>query len=148
MSEFEHSFKVGEVFRQADGPTLISDGKRMRVVWRVGDGDGDPSAHLVKQNMNLIRGHPTWKVFINEVEPLIVRGSEEEPPHYVYLDDRACYTIWCSKAYTNAELRKFWPWDFNHQGHIKQGRLNRGNPAYLDDSCTELAKGQLRSKGK
>jgi hypothetical protein len=129
-------------------PELISDGKRMRKVWKPGDGDGESSAHLVERSMNLVKGHPTWKIFMGEVTLPIVRGSDEEPPHYVYLDDRACYAIYCSKAYDNEELRRFYPWDFNHQGNIKQGRLNRGNPAYLDDSNTVFAQARLRAKGQ
>jgi hypothetical protein len=120
----------------------------MRLVWKAGDRDGDSSAHVVERSMNLVRGHPTWRIFIDEIPVPIQRGSKEEPPHYCYLDDRACYTIYCSKAYSNEELRKFWPWDFNHQANIKQGRLNRGHAAYLDDSYTELAKGRLRAKNQ
>jgi hypothetical protein len=129
-------------------PAMISDGRRMRPVWKPGDGDGDPSAHLVERSMYLIQGHPTWKVFMGDVELPIVRGSEKEPPHYVYLDDKACHDIYCSEAYSHAELRDFYPWDFNHQGNIKQGRLNRGRPAYLDDSNTVIAQGKLRGRGK
>jgi hypothetical protein len=33
-------------------------------------------------------------------------------------------------------------------GKIEMGRANRGRPAYLDDSCTEYAKGTLRDKKK
>lgn len=129
-------------------PEMVSDGKRMRKVWRPGDGDGDSSEHVIERTMNTVKGHPTWKIYIDEVKLPIVRGSEDEPPHYVYLDDRACYAIYCSGAYNQEELREFWPWDFNHQANIKQGRMNRGHPAYLDDSNTEYAKGQLRRKGQ
>ncbi|KAF2277159.1 uncharacterized protein EI97DRAFT_432769 [Westerdykella ornata] len=129
-------------------PEMVSDGRRMRMVWRSGDGNGDSTPHLIERSMTLVRGHPTWKIFINEIELPIVRGSENEPPRYVYLDDRACYAIYSSQAYTREEMREFWPWDFNHQGHIKQGRLNRGHPAYLDDSNKEYALGKLRAKGQ
>lgn len=127
-------------------PEVISDGKRMRMVWKAGDGNGDPSAHIVERSMNLVRGHPTWKIFIEDVPLPIVRGSSDEPPRFCYLDDRACYAIYCAKEYSDAELREFWPWDFNHQGNIKRGRMNRGNPAFLDDSCTEFGRGCLRGK--
>lgn len=133
---------------EPEAPELLSDGKRMRLVWKRGDGDGDSSAHVVERSMNLVRGHPTWKIFIDDIPIPIQRGSKEEPPHHVYLDDRACYAVYCSKAYSNDELRKFWPWDFNHQGNIRQGRFNRGHAAYLDDSYTELAKGRLRAKNQ
>jgi len=120
----------------------------MRMVWRVGDGDGDSSAHVVERSMNLVRGHPTWKLFMDKVETPIKRGSTDEPPHYCYLDDRACFEIYSSNAYNNEELRKFWPWDFNHQGNIKQGRLNRGKPAWTDDSHLQTAQGKVRAKNQ
>jgi hypothetical protein len=128
---------------------LMSDGKRMRVIWKPGDGDGDSSYHHVERSLNTIKGHPTWKLFVDEVAIPIVRGSENEPPHYCYLDDRACYAVYCSREeYSPDEMRKFWPWDFDHQHHVRQGRKNRGHPAYLDDSCTEFAKGELRLRDK
>lgn len=129
-------------------PDMISDGKRMRMVWRPSDGDGDPSPHLVERTMQLVGGHPTWKIYMGKVSLPIVRGGKDEPPHYVYLDDEACNAIYCSKAYSNTDLREFWPWDFNHQGNIKQGRKNRGRPAWLDDSFSVFAQGQLRGMGK
>jgi hypothetical protein len=48
----------------------------------------------------------------------IVRG-ENEPPHHVYLDDRACYAVLVSKQYTNQELRVFWSFDFDQTGKIR-----------------------------
>ncbi|KAF2264673.1 hypothetical protein CC78DRAFT_224475 [Lojkania enalia] len=130
----------------AEDPKMISDGKRMRSVWMPGEGDGDSSEYLIERSMNLIRGHPTWKIFIGNVTLPIARGSPDEPPHYVYLDDQACYVVFASKAYSAKEMRKFWPWDFNHQGHIKTGRKNRGRPAFLDDHHTEFAQAPLRGK--
>ncbi|KAF2704379.1 hypothetical protein K504DRAFT_449403 [Pleomassaria siparia CBS 279.74] len=129
-------------------PTMISDGKRMRVVWTPGDGDGDPSTYLVEKAMNIIKGHPTWKIFIGDVKFPIGRGSTDEPPHYIYLDDQACYIISCSNEYSNDELKDFWPFDFNAQGAIKTGRKNRGRLAYVDDSHSEIAKARLRGKNK
>lgn len=132
-----------EIDERPKFPELISDGKRMRTVWQPHDGDGDPNLDLVERNMYLVRGHPTWKVFMDEVHLPIRRGGEE-PPKYCYLDDRACHAIFYSDAYSKEERRDFWPWDYNHQGHIKQGRLNRGRPAYLDDSHTTFATAPLR----
>ncbi|KAF2791271.1 hypothetical protein K505DRAFT_188535, partial [Melanomma pulvis-pyrius CBS 109.77] len=123
-------------------------GKRMRMVWKPNDGDGDSSTYLVERSMNILKGHPTWKVFMGNVDFSIERGSKDEPPHYVYLDDRACYAVYCSKAYSHDDLHTFWPFDFSTQGTIKQGRKNRGRKAYLDDSCAEIARAPLRSKGK
>jgi hypothetical protein len=129
-------------------PQMTSDGKRMRVVWKPGDGDGDSSTYLVERSINILKGHPTWKVFMGDIDLPIERGSKNEPPHYVYLDDRACYYIYLSKMYSKEELKMFWPFDFSNQGQIKQGRKNRGRVAYLDDSCVKIAKGPLRGKEK
>jgi hypothetical protein len=76
-----------------------------------------------------------------------VRGANE-PPHYVYLDDRACYAIWISQQYTKHELKTFWPFDFDHAGRLRTRRLNRGRPAYLNDSYLKYARGTLRDKTK
>ncbi|KAF2471839.1 uncharacterized protein BDR25DRAFT_354347 [Lindgomyces ingoldianus] len=124
---------------------MISDGVRPRTLWKPGDGDGDPSSHTVHRSINTLRGHPTWKLFAGDIPLPVQRGSLAEPPHYIYLDDKACYTIFCSKAYNKVELRKYWPWDFDHLGNIKQDRKNRGRPAYLDDSHKEFATGPRRT---
>ncbi|KAF2744621.1 hypothetical protein M011DRAFT_460661 [Sporormia fimetaria CBS 119925] len=146
--EYEEHLEEEERPEDEERPELMSDGKRMRTVWQPSDGDGDSSSAVLERSLSLVRGHPTWKLFMDEISLPIVRGTDEEPPHYVYLDDRACYAIYCSNAYTHEEMRKFWPFDYNHQGHIKQGRPNRGNPAYLDDSRLEFVQGKLRAKGK
>jgi hypothetical protein len=129
-------------------PQMTSDGKRMRVLWKSGDGDGDSSTYLVERSINILKGHPTWKVFMGDIDLPIERGSKNEPPHYVYLDDRACYYIYLSNVYSKDELKMFWPFDFSNQGQIKQGRKNRGRVAYLDDSSVKIAKGPLRGKEK
>ncbi|KAF2178383.1 hypothetical protein K469DRAFT_754666 [Zopfia rhizophila CBS 207.26] len=85
-----------------------------------------------------------WKVFTGDFPLPIERGSKTELLHYVYLDDKACFAVFSSEAYSHSEIRTYWPWDFNHQGHIKQGRKNRGRAVYNDDSCTEYAKAPLR----
>ncbi|KAH7136007.1 hypothetical protein B0J11DRAFT_576558 [Dendryphion nanum] len=131
-----------------DFPPMLSDGKALRRIWQAGEGDGDSTAHLLERSLNTIRGHPTWALFTSELDCPIDRENRNQPPRYVYLDDRACYAVWTSKAYTHAEMRKFWPFDFNNQGHVKQGRKNRGHPAYLDDSRTTFAQGKLRTKGE
>ncbi|KAF2002005.1 hypothetical protein P154DRAFT_595614 [Amniculicola lignicola CBS 123094] len=127
-------------------PRMLSDGKRMRQVWKPKDGDGDSSTYVVERSINLLRGHPTWKLYMEEVPIPITRGSKEEPPRYVYLDDKACHAVHSTNIYTNEELRLYWPFDFNHQGHIKAGRKNRGRPAHTDDSEKEFATAPLRSK--
>lgn len=141
--------KAGDLSVSACGkmPTMVFDGKRDRIMWEEGGGNGDPSISVWERIQNNVGGHPTWKIFCGEVSDPIVRGKSE-PPRYIYLDDQACYAVWCSRLYTNQELRAFWPFDFDHVGKIKTGRKNRGRPAYLDDSCIEYAKGVMRTKPK
>jgi len=143
------AIKAGDLAASAPGKsqTMISDGKRMRVMWEEGDGNGDASTYLIERTQSTIKGHPTWKVFCGDVADPIIRGKNE-PPRYVYLDDKACYAVWSSQLYSKQELKGFWPFDFDHVGKIKSGRKNRGRPAYLDDSCTEYAHGTLRNKNK
>jgi hypothetical protein len=129
-------------------PNLISDGKRMRPIWRPGDGNGEPSRYLVERSMATIRGHPTWKLFREDIELPIIRGSSQEPPHYVYLDDKACYVIWSSNVYAKEDLRDYWPFDFDHHGHTRTGRKNRGRPAYSDEAETKYATSPLRNKDR
>jgi hypothetical protein len=127
--------------------TMISDGKRMRVLWSKGHGDGDPSVYLIERSMNNLTGHPTWKLFCGDIFGTIVR-EKNEPPRYVYLDDRACYDIWKSREYDREEQKTFWPFDFDYLGNIKTARTNKGRPAYVDDACTQYATGSLRDKKK
>lgn len=128
----------------SDLPNMMSDGKRMRAIWRPGDGNGDGTRHVFERTKATLRGHPTWKIFTEDVATPFTRGSKEEPPHYVYLDDAACYIVYKSGQYTDQELRKFWPFDFDHQGNIKTGRFNRGRPAWVDGDVPEIAQGKLR----
>lgn len=141
--------KAGSLAASAPGKqtTMIFDGRRMRVVWAHGDGNGEPSEYLVERTINTMKGHPTWKVFCGDVALPIERGGPE-PPRHVYLDDLACFTIWCSKFYSKDDLKTFWPFDFDNAGKIKTGRKNRGRPAYSDNSFTEYAKGPLRKKNQ
>jgi hypothetical protein len=139
--------KAGQLMASAPGQhySMASDGKRLRVLWEPGHGDGDPNALLTDRCMTTVKGHPTWKLFCGGITDSIVRG-ENEPPHHVYLDDRACYAVLVSKQYTNQELRVFWPFDFDQTGKIRAGRMNRGRPAYVDDSCREFATGTPRGR--
>jgi hypothetical protein len=141
--------KAGQLMAAAPGQlrTLISDGKRLRVLWADGDGDGEPSAHIIERCHNTVKGHPTWKVFCGEVDNPLER-DKNEPPHYAYLDDQACYLIWSSQKYTKQELKEFWPFDFDSSGKIKTGRANRGRPAHVSRPHTEYAKAPLRGKNK
>lgn len=127
-------------------PDMISDGKRMRVVWRPGDGDGDSTLHVVERTKNILRGHPTWKIFHGDIPQPIMRNSGEELPRHVYLDDASAYAVYKSQQYTAKELNTYWPFDFDHQGNIKTGRSNRGRPAWADSEALEIAKGKLRGK--
>jgi hypothetical protein len=122
--------------------TMVFDGKRMRVLWTDGDGDGDSNKNFVTRSKTTVRGHPTWKIYMGKV-PRILRGRSE-PPKYVYLDDRACYAIYSSRAYGEKDLSAFWPYDFDYMGYIRASRPNRGRPAYSDRTCSVFAKGPLR----
>jgi hypothetical protein len=128
-------------------PTMISDGKRMRVLLKEGHGDGDFSSHLIDRCKVTVKVHPTWKLFGGFIPDPVVRDQNEHS-HHVYLDDRACYTIWFSEQYTKQELGIFWPLDFDYFGKTKTGRPSRGRPAYLEDLRTEYAKGTMRDKKK
>jgi hypothetical protein len=141
--------RAGAIMATMPGQTgiMISDGKRMRLLWVEGDGDGNSSPHVVQRCQATMKGHPTWKIFCSDVPNPIVRG-QDEPPYYVYLDDLACHTVWRSQLYTKSELRAFWPFDFDHVGKIKTGRPNRGRPAYKDDSLREYDTTILRNKGQ
>lgn len=129
------------------GPNLSSDGKRMRVVWRPGDGDGEAAPHLIERAKNTIKGHPTWKIFMEDIKLPIDRNSDEAPPRYVYLDDKACHTIWASGAYGGLEMKEFWPLDYNFNGFIKTGRPNRGRPAWENEAEKKYATARARGKG-
>jgi hypothetical protein len=141
--------KTGDLMASAPGTsyTVASDGKRLRVLWEPGHGDGDPNPDLAERCMKTVKGHPTWKLFCGDISEPIVR-NENEPPHHVYLDDRACYAILTSDQYTQQELRLFWPFDFDQIGKIRANRMNRGRPAYVDESCREYATGPAREKKK
>ncbi|PSN60913.1 hypothetical protein BS50DRAFT_578725 [Corynespora cassiicola Philippines] len=111
---------------------MVSNGKRFRLQWQAGDGDGNPNARLIKCSSNLLKGHPTWKVFLGDIPLPIIRGTQHEPPHYVYLDDRPL-----SGPLTTIT-----------KGTSKTSRKSRGRPAYLAASCTAYAKVPLRGKDK
>ncbi|OCL13788.1 hypothetical protein AOQ84DRAFT_385149 [Glonium stellatum] len=117
---------------------MMWDGKVERAIWRPSDGNGDPNVELFEKSQYLGRGHPTWKLFAGNVPKSITLG-ENEPPRYVYLDDKAAYAIFSSSAYTNREKQLYWGMDFNNSGRMKRGRPNRGRPAYKDDDLTTFA---------
>jgi hypothetical protein len=141
------SRKAGIIARTATGSVAkeVFDGRRQRVLWAEGNGDGDPNKLTIDRTLTSVNGHPTWKIYCGDVPSPIVLGKNE-PPHHVVLDDRACYNIWVSGAYSASKLKKIWPFDFDNMGNVKTKRPNRGRPAYLDDSHLELAKGPLRNK--
>ncbi|KAI4620200.1 hypothetical protein J4E80_004726 [Alternaria sp. BMP 0032] len=122
---------------------MVSDGKRMRILWHDGDGNGDSNKAFVMRSKTTVRGHPTWKMYMGKVPRPIIYGRKE-PPRYVYLDDKACYAVYNSQTYTAKELSTFWPYDFDNLGNIKASRPNRGRPAYLENSTTVFARGPLR----
>lgn len=117
---------------------MMWDGKVERAIWRPSDGNGDPNVELFEKSQYLRRGHPTWKLFAGDVPEDIIIG-ENEPPRYVYLDDKAAYAILNSSAYTNREKQLYWGMDYNNSGRVKRGRPNRGRPAYKDDNQVTFA---------
>jgi hypothetical protein len=141
------AIKTGSMSRTASGSAAAtkSDGKRERVLWTEGDDNGDSNKELINRTLTTVKGHPTWKFYCGEPTDAILRGKNE-PPRYVYLDDRACFDILNSRIYTKLELKTFWPYDFDNTGSIRSMRPNRGNPAYVDDSCLQYARGPLRGR--
>jgi hypothetical protein len=139
------AIKTGSMSRTASGgaATTRHDGKRERVLWTEGDSNGDSNKELINRTLSTMKGHPTWKIYCGEPTDAIICGKNE-PPRYVYLDDRAAYDVLNSRIYTKLELKTFWPFDFDSTGNIRTKRLNRGNPAYADDSCLQYARGPLR----
>ncbi|CAI6324927.1 unnamed protein product [Periconia digitata] len=132
---------------KSNGPILSSDGKRMRLVWHPKDGNGESAQHLIDRSMSTLKGHPSWKLYMEDIKLPIDRDNDDAPPRYVYLDDKACYTIWASKVYLPHELKEFWPFDFNFNGIVRSGRMNRGRPAWKDEAQKEYAKAPTRGKG-
>jgi hypothetical protein len=86
--------------------TMVSDGKRMRILWLEGGGDGDPNKSSIALWIMSIRGHPTWKLYAGNV-PNPIFHRKDEPPQNVYLDDQACYAIYNSRAYSKKDLGTF-----------------------------------------
>ncbi|KAF2812317.1 uncharacterized protein BDZ99DRAFT_366931, partial [Mytilinidion resinicola] len=119
-------------------PPMMSDGNRNRSIWRPADGDGDPSRETFNRSFGTKWGHPTWKLFTGDAADEIEPGMNE-PPRYVYLDDKAAYTILNHKAYTARERYQYWSFDFNRQGMIRTNRPNRGRPVYQDKNQLSLA---------
>jgi hypothetical protein len=141
--------KPGDLMATAPGEVsaMIFDGKRMRVQWARGHGEGNSNKSLIDRCKNTVRGHPTWKMYCDDVSGHII-PDKNEPPRYVYLDDKACYAVFSCQLYTKKELNRYWPFDFDAQGNIQMKRPNRGRPAYVDDTCREYAIGPLRGKVK
>jgi hypothetical protein len=130
-----------------EASTMVFDGKRMRIQWARGHGEGNSNKSLIDRCKTTVRGHPTWKMYCDDVlGPIIL--DKNEPPRYVYLDDKTCYTVISCQLYTKKELNRYWPFDFDVQGNIQMKRPNRGRPAYVDDSCRKYATGPLRGKVK
>ncbi|KAF1845529.1 uncharacterized protein K460DRAFT_395171, partial [Cucurbitaria berberidis CBS 394.84] len=82
--------RPGDLMAAAPGQKMASDGRRMRVLWADGDGNGKPSSSLIERCQTTRLGHPTWKIFCGNVANSITRGKNG-PPYYVYLDNRAAY---------------------------------------------------------
>ncbi|KAI4684440.1 uncharacterized protein J4E84_006430 [Alternaria hordeiaustralica] len=58
---------------------MVSDGKRMRILWHHGDGNGDSNKAFVMRSKTTVRGHPTWKMYMGKVPRPIIYGRREPP---------------------------------------------------------------------
>ncbi|KAF2136215.1 uncharacterized protein K452DRAFT_302947 [Aplosporella prunicola CBS 121167] len=124
------------------------DGKTSRPTWKIDDGNGDPNPGLVEKNRNRKTGHPTWKLYTRNVPNPIQKGADE-PPLYVYLDDRAAYDILQQSSVYNAhERHRNWPFDFDSQGKIPASRPNRGRPVYEPGSNSSFVALTKRGGGQ
>lgn len=111
------------------------DGERERELWLPGDGPGDSDLDLVKSSVDRVGGHPTWRIYANDIPGGIVEGGQK-PPTRVYLDDKACFDIIQSRAFSGHSKGRNWPFDFTQHGGIRATRPNRGRPALLSDGIT------------
>ncbi|KAL1621743.1 hypothetical protein SLS54_005266 [Diplodia seriata] len=114
----------------ATRPTM-SDGKVERAIWQPSDGNGDPSPELVENFRTKKPGHPTWKLYTGRNVPK--QPTATNPPHFVYLDDKAAWDILHSKHWSAHDKHRFWSFDFTPQGRISFTRANRGRPVYEKD---------------
>lgn len=60
-----------------------------------------------------------------------IKYEHNEPPKYVFLDDRACYEVMQSNV-PRASLGKFWPHDFGLSGKLRDRRPHRGRGSIGD----------------
>lgn len=116
----------------SSAPLQMFDGERLRDVWVPGDGPGDGDVDLVRTGQTRKGGHPTWKIYATDV-PEGVESSIEYPPRRVYLDDKACYDLLSSNAFSGNQMGKCWPYDFTQVGKVRATRPNRGRPARLEN---------------
>lgn len=137
-------YSTTSIPRPREGRRIVFDGKTNREVWQEGDGYGDADALVFERSRGYRTGHPTWKLFMGEVANPIKAGTDE-PPHRVYLDDKACHAIITSNFYSTGDLYKYWPYDFGQDGSLRINRPNRGRPAFTDDTQTEFAHVELSS---
>ncbi|KAL1651907.1 hypothetical protein SLS58_000030 [Diplodia intermedia] len=114
----------------ATRPTM-SDGKVERAIWQPSDGNGDPSPELVENFRTKKPGHPTWKLYTGRNVPK--QPTATNPPHFVYLDDKAAWDILHSKHWSAHDKHRFWSFDFTPQGRLSFTRANRGRPVYEKD---------------
>ncbi|KAI4950072.1 hypothetical protein J4E91_004728 [Alternaria rosae] len=109
---------------------MVSNGKRMRILWTDGDGSGDSNKAFITRSKTTVRGHPTWKMYMGKVPHPIIYGRREPQ-------------VYKSRTYTARELSTFWLYDYDNLGNIKANRPNRDRPAYLETSTTVFAMGLL-----
>lgn len=62
--------------------TMVSGGKRMRILWTDGDGSGDSNKAFITRSKTTVRGHPTWKMYMGKVPHPIIYGRREPQGMY------------------------------------------------------------------
>lgn len=97
----------------------------LREIWQPDDVDGLQNGEIPHTLNHLER----FRFFQHDIGPII--RKDNSPPRHVILDDKACYDILQSKAYTAKERGKYWIHDFATGGNIRIGRINRGRAALV-----------------
>lgn len=96
-----------------------------------GDGDGDRFADYFDKPGPATPLETRWKFYQSRTGPGPTEYRKNEPPKYVFLDDRAASEVIASDI-PRARLTKYWPHDFSGNGVIRARRANRGRGAVGD----------------
>lgn len=95
----------------------------LREIWQPGDVDGLQNGEIPHTLNHIER----FRFFQHDIGPIV--REDNSPPRHVILDDKACYDILQSEAYTARERGKYWIHDFATGGNVRIGRVNRGRAA-------------------